>query len=137
MSLGERVMSLTRNFKTIMIIIQNATTEDITFLPEGGKVVYFKMHSKVTTVLELSSKVYLKAHNLKDIHEQPAAVQYTKSASPPWKPYSWRTSRKWLRLVSKHDRFWTVTVFITFYCFLTSCIKQLLDAWFDLYTHRM
>ena len=65
-----------------MIIIQNATTEDITFLPEGGKVVYFKMHSKVTTVLELSSKVYLKAHNLKDIHEQPAAVQYTKSASP-------------------------------------------------------
>lgn len=49
MSLGERVMSLTRNFKTVMIIIQNVTIEDVTFLPEDGKVVYFKMHPKVTT----------------------------------------------------------------------------------------
>ena len=82
MSLGDRVMSLTRNFKTVMIIIQNVTIEDVTFLPEDGKVVYFKMHPKVTTVLELSSKIYLKACNLKDVHEQPDAVQYTKPASP-------------------------------------------------------
>ena len=27
------------------------------FLPEGGKVIYFKMYPKVTTVLELSSKI--------------------------------------------------------------------------------
>ena len=82
MSLGDRVMSLTRNFKTVMIIIQNVTIEDVTFLPEDGKVVYFKMHPKVTTVLELSSKIYLKARNLKDVLEQPDAVQYTKPASP-------------------------------------------------------
>jgi len=44
-------MSLTRSFKTIMIIIQNVTIEDVTFLPEGGKVIYFKMHPKVTTAL--------------------------------------------------------------------------------------
>ena len=81
MSLGEGVIWLTRNFKTVMII-QNVTIENITFLPEGGKVVYFKMHPKVTTVLELSSKIYLKTCNLKDIHEQPDAVQYTKPASP-------------------------------------------------------
>lgn len=65
-----------------MIIKQNVTIEDITFLPEDGKVVYFKMHPKVTTVLELSGKIYLKACNLKDVHEQPDAVQYTKPASP-------------------------------------------------------
>ena len=74
-------MWLTGNFKTVRII-QNVTIENITFLPEGGKVVYFKMHPKVTTVLELSSKIYLKACNLKDVHEQPDAVQYTKPASP-------------------------------------------------------
>lgn len=44
-----------------MIIIQNVTIEEVTFSPEGGKVVYFKMHPKVTTVLELSSKIDLKA----------------------------------------------------------------------------
>ena len=81
MSLGEGEMWLTGNFKTVMII-QNVTIENITFLPEGGKVVYFKMHPKVTTVLELSSKIYLKACNLKDVHEQPDAVQDTKPASP-------------------------------------------------------
>lgn len=54
-------MWLTRNFKTVMII-QNVTMIEgvIYFLPEGGKVIYFKMHPKVTTVLELSSKIYLK-----------------------------------------------------------------------------
>lgn len=50
-------MWLTRNFKTVMIV-QNVTIEDVPFLPEGGKVVYFKMHPRVTTVLELSSKIY-------------------------------------------------------------------------------
>ena len=77
-------MWLTRNFKTVMIIIQNVTIEDVIFLPEGGKVIYFKMQPKVTTVLELSSKIYLKACNLKDVHEQPDAVQDTKPASPDW-----------------------------------------------------
>lgn len=54
-------MWLTRNFKTVMII-QNVTMIEgvIYFLPKGGKVIYFKMHPKVTTVLELSSKIYLK-----------------------------------------------------------------------------
>lgn len=51
-------MWLTRNFKTVMIIQNVTMIEGVShFLPEGGKVIYFKMYPKVTTVLELSSKI--------------------------------------------------------------------------------
>lgn len=136
MSLGEMVMSLTRNFKTVMIIIQNVTIEDVTFLPEDGKVVYFKMNPKVTTVLELSSKIYLKACNLKDVHEQPDAVQYTKPASPSENLITGEPLVNDCLLYKQTWPLLRVTVFITFCCLMTFC-KQLLDAWFDLYAHHM
>ena len=52
------------------------------FCPKMGRWSILRCTLKLRHVLELSSKIYLKACNLKDVHEQPDAVQYTKPASP-------------------------------------------------------